>query len=364
MKKKIVIISTVLVVLAVVLVVALLCFKLVDAISYSSFYDIAEDEFYIPDLMDGFVPQGFAYMDEEKVFLACGYMSDDEEASRIYVISEDGDEYYYTELSSALLEKNYTGHTGGIAYYGEYVYVTGSDGIDVFSLNDVMEEDVTRTPLLATVDTSKYNIDPAFCFVEDDQLYVGNFYDGGDYKTDEKQKLSIKDRDENNAVMVSYSLLSSYGDSNYYIAPQPNALYSIPDKVQGVCIIPEKVDENGKVTESAKIVLSTSYGFNPSYIYVHDTDKIGEKTYMTYDDGGVTKSYAKEMIGVEHNVPLYVIDSYTLVDTVEAPPMSEEIVYLDGKIWIMNESASNKYIFGKFTTGNYLYSFQYPLSGN
>ena len=65
------------------------------------------------------------------------------------------------------------------------------------------------------------------------------------------------------------------------------------------------------------------------------------------------------MIGV--SVPLYVIDSKTLVDTIEAPPMAEEIVYLDGKIWIMNESASNKYIFGKFTTGNTLFSVNYPF---
>ena len=62
------------------------------------------------------------------------------------------------------------------------------------------------------------------------------------------------------------------------------------------------------------------------------------------------------------DVPLYYEDSASLVesDTVEAPPMSEEIVYLDGKIWIMNESACNKYIFGKLTTGNYLYSVEYP----
>ena len=66
MKKKIIILSTVLVILAAVLVVALLCFKLVDTIKYSSFYDIAENEFYIPDLMDGYVPQGFEYMEKER----------------------------------------------------------------------------------------------------------------------------------------------------------------------------------------------------------------------------------------------------------------------------------------------------------
>jgi len=339
MKKKIIIISTVLVVLAVVIAVALLCFKLVDAISYSSFYDIAEDEFYIPDLMDGFVPQGFEYMAEEKVFLACGYMSDDDEASRVYVIDKDGERYYYTELTEVYLAENYTGHTGGIAYYGDYVYITGSDGVDVFSLTDILDESVEKTPLLGTVNTSKYNVDPAFCTVYDDQLFVGNFYDGEDYKGHADHKLTAEGRDENNAVMLSFSLLSSYMDSNYFVAPQPNAVYSIPNKVQGVCMV-----------DDGKIALSTSYGMSASNIYVHDLEKVIENTYTG----------AKNMVGVD-NIPLYVIDTKTLVDTIEAPPMSEEIVYLDGKIWIMNESASNKYIFGKFTTGNYLYSVQYPL---
>ena len=340
MKKKIIILSTVLVVLGVVIVSALLCFKLVDAISYSSFYDIAEDEFYIPDLMDGFVPQGFEYVAEEKVFLACGYMSNGEDASRVYVISEDGDDYYYTELTKAYVKENYTGHTGGITYYEEFVYITGSDGIDVFDLGDILDEGVTSTPLLATVDTSKYNVDPAFCFINGESLFVGNFYNGEEYKTHENHTLKIEGRDENHAVMLSFSLLSSR-EKEYYVAAQPNAVYSIPNKVQGMCVL----DNN-------KLALSASYGFSASNIYIHDITKIAENTYTTG---------AKEMIGVE-NIPLYVIDSKTLVETVEAPPMSEEIVYHDGKIWIMNESASNKYIFGKFTTGNYLYAFEYPIT--
>ena len=36
--------------------------------------------------------------------------------------------------------------------------------------------------------------------------------------------------------------------------------------------------------------------------------------------------------------------------------MSEEIVLIDGKLYQANESASNKYVFGKFTGGKYLYS--------
>ena len=349
MKKKIIIFSTVLVILACVIVMALLGFKLVDTIMYSSFYDIANDEFYIPDLLDGFVPQGFDYMESERVFLACGYMSDEDEASRIYVIDEDGEEYYYTELAESVTSKPYTGHTGGIAYFGDYVYITGSDGVDVFDLNAILDKSVQVAPKLGTVDMSAYKMDPAFCFIYNEELYVGSFHDGESYKDPEEHKIDIDGRDKNNATMLSFPLRA--GDkSTYCVATTPNAIYSIPDMAQGACVIPEVLDNNGKVLESAKLVLSTSYGMSASNIYIHDIKKIEENTYPA--------TISKEMIGV--SVPLYVIDSQTLVDTIEAPPMAEEIVYLDGKIWIMNESASNKYIFGKFTTGNTLFSVNYP----
>ena len=37
--------------------------------------------------------------------------------------------------------------------------------------------------------------------------------------------------------------------------------------------------------------------------------------------------------------------------------MSEEIVYKEGKIYIMSEAASNKYIFGKFVGLGNFYSY-------
>ena len=46
-------------------------------------------------------------------------------------------------------------------------------------------------------------------------------------------------------------------------------------------------------------------------------------------------------------MPLYYFDSTNLVSDLSAPPMSEGIEYHDGRIYISEEAASNKYIFGK-----------------
>ena len=50
------------------------------------------------------------------------------------------------------------------------------------------------------------------------------------------------------------------------------------------------------------------------------------------------------------------LDSSTLVSSFEAPPMAEEIIFVDDKILIMCESASNKYYFGNLTGGRWCYS--------
>ena len=58
-------------------------------------------------------------------------------------------------------------------------------------------------------------------------------------------------------------------------------------------------------------------------------------------------------------VKKYHLESKDILETITAPPMAEEIFYKNGKIFMMNESAGNKYIFGKFTTGLYTYSYAY-----
>lgn len=334
MKKTLKIIGIVLITLFVLAMLVVLGFKAYDRIKYDSFYDHAEKEFYIPGLDEGFVPQGFDYIKEEKVFLACGYMSNDE-CSRVYIISDDGDEFYYTDLMKENADP-YTGHTGGIAHYKGYAYITGADGIDVFDLNDILDPSIKLTYQRGTIDT--YGIDPAFCYIYDGELITGSFYKAGDYDTPVAHHYKTSAGDENKAMMLSFTLVNS-PTVKYCVDPTPVAAYSIPSYVQGVC-----------VTDDGKLILSTSWGLTTSKLYVHDLSKVL---------GTTNSDFAKKAFNLTQDIPLYTVDSSTLVETIEAPPMSEEIVYLNGKIWIFNESACNKYIFGKLTTGNYLFSYKY-----
>ena len=331
MKKALKISAIVLIAIVVLAMLVILGFKAYDRIKYNSFYKNAEKEFYIPGLDEGFVPQGFEYMEEEKVFLACGYMTNGK-SSRVYIIDKNG-EYYYTELLDTIGD-SYTGHTGGITYYRDYVYITGAKGLDVFEIKEILDPSVSVAYQRGTIDT--YGVDPAFCYIHDGELITGSFHKYGDYDTPEKHHYKTSAGDENKAVMLAYEL-SNLTSTKYFVNPTPVAAYSIPSFVQGVC-----------VTDNGELVLSTSWGLTTSKLYIHSLEKV---------KGITNSSFAKTAFDLE--IPLYTVDSSTLVKTVEAPPMSEEIVYLDGKIWIFNESACNKYIFGKLTTGNYLFSYKY-----
>ena len=90
-----------------------------------------------------------------------------------------------------------------------------------------------------------------------------------------------------------------------------------------------------------QIVLSTSYGVAPSKLKYYNLNHA---------------AHEQKTIG-SLTLELYYLEGACLERDVIAPPMSEEIVYKDGRLYIMTESASNKYIFGKFMSGRYMYSY-------
>jgi hypothetical protein len=110
--------------------------------------------------------------------------------------------------------------------------------------------------------------------------------------------------------------------------------------MQGLCI-----------TDDGDIAVSTSWVTSSSYIHIYDGAKVKET--------GDTDAY-QVMDGV--SVPLFYLDSDSMIDTVKAPPMSEEIVCIGERLFIFNESACNKYVFGKFLSGYWLYSYDLGAS--
>ncbi len=323
MKLKKILRNTLIGLLVFVLVVLVILFAGV-TVKYWDYYSNSDALFIIPGLMDNVVPQGFDYIEETGEYLMCGYMSDDT-SSRVYVRNAAGKTYfsklYYADGSP------YLKHAGGICHNGDYVYLAGDDGVDVFSLSDIIFGRDAK--MLGTIPTGH---DMAFCSFQDGYLFAGNFYFPGHYETPDHHRIMTPAGDQNTSLITVFRADESM---EFGIDPQAVAAISAPDKVQGMCFT-----EDG-------IVLSISWSLTDSNLlyYSADADRVGTVEVLTGE------------------VPLYYLDSENLTHTAVLPPMSEELVYRDGRVEVMCESACNKYIFGKLIRGWQVFAYTAPTAG-
>lgn len=343
-----------------ILLVAVLGFKLYDYIGAAEFYNNSEVVFATPGVYDSnFVPQGMTYDEKADRYFFAGYMGKpiigelgDDIAARVYVRNSDGS-VTFTRLLNAD-GTPYTDHTGGVEFFGDYVYVTGEDshGLDVFSAKDIIEGK-SETKMLGTVKT--YN-SPAHTYTFDynGERYIlaGSYHkDETVYLTPEHEKFTTPAGDNNTSVMTVFKLDAN---AEFGINPTPVALISAREMIQGICITPD-----------GQMVISSSWGLATSNLFFYDLSKVqstvldkyeGTITYGDLEDENANRY--KEDFSFE-NVPVYFVDSSCLVNTVVAPPMSEELVCKDGLIVVFCESACNKYMFGKISTGYSTYGYKY-----
>lgn len=289
-------------------------------VKYWDYYKNADALFVIPGLSDNVVPQGFDLL-EDGTYLMCGYMSDDT-SSRVYIRDPFGKTYFsrlYYEDGNAYLK-----HAGGICHNGDYVYLAGDDGVDVFSFADIMAGEDAY--MLGTIPAGH---DMAFCSFYDGYLFAGNFYFPEHYETPAHHRITTPAGDQNTSLITVFR---ADGAFEFGIDPNAVAAISAPDKVQGMCFT-----EDG-------IVLSISWSLTDSN--------------LQYYSGDSERTGTVEVLSGE--VPLYYLDSANLVHTAVLPPMSEELVYQDGRVEVMCESACNKYIFGKLIRGWQVFAYTQP----
>ena len=124
---------------------------------------------------------------------------------------------------------------------------------------------------------------------------------------------------------MHYAIISRYKLDDL---SAPDKIYSIRNKVQGACFTPD-----------GKVFLSTSYGLADSVYYVYnESDAV---------DTGLTLDGA----------PVFLLDN--CIKEIKAPAMAEDVDYYNGKIITLTESASDKYIFGKFFFANKIFALEY-----
>lgn len=304
-------------------IVAVVAVNIYMRATYGRFYQEAREEFPIPGTGAGFVVQDLDHMEGRDLWLFSGYMADgspspvyrraaDGSVSRIFVDLPDGTPY--------------DGHGGGITSDAAYVFLTCDGGYLAFDASEIADaQDGTSVRALGRQDL---DFSPAFLNIEGDTLYTGNFHYPGKYDTPDEHHITTPDGSENPAVMYAYP--KAVTDFGY--AAQAQYAFSIPTKVQGMCITP-----------SGRLVLSTSWGTDASHLLSYDMASL-------VDEGS--------FIADGRDVPLYYLDSNALVDDLAMPPMSEGIELLDGRVYVTDEAASSKYLFGRLYGFDDVYSIE------
>ena len=318
-------------VIVALVVIVLTCARLYFRVPVIAYYRASGKAFAIPGLSENMIPQGLDYLESEGLYLVGGYQKDNA-PSRVYLVEKQTGK---TKGYVLLGDKNGNGmaiHAGGLAANGDYLYVGGNEEpfVYVFKLSDVLSAGnggIVKT--LGTFDTKygDYEIRADFMCFSGGKFYVGEFYRDPNFLTPESHKVTGPSKETNRALMFSYEVSDS-DDSVFGLDPVACEVYSLPDKVQGVAI------------QDKKMWISTSYG-------------TGKSTIACYDVFGKNAGVFDPNAGTAE---LFILDKSSLDFEFKAPPMSEEIVFVDGKLLIMCESASAKYIFGNFTGGRWCYA--------
>ncbi len=272
---------------------------------YSDYYSIKTNICKNPGLGDGFVCQGIAHVDGQDKILVSGYMKD-KTNSRVYITGLDNKSICVELVKEG---KTFAGHAGGITVHGENVYIASGKRVHTVPLEKFMN--AQNRDIVEIGEGVKVNNSASFIYSDNNYLYVGEFHDGGKYVTEHPYET---------AEGTHYAIVSRYSFDNL---EEPDRIYSIRDKVQGICFTPD-----------GKVVMSTSYGLSDSVYYVYnESDAV---------DSGLTLDGA----------PVYLLDKCQ--KEVKGPAMAEGLDYYNGKVITLTEAASDKYIFGKFFFAFYI----------
>ncbi len=279
-----------------------------NADSYKDFEGFSQ-QFEIPGLDDGVVPQGLG--NYENKFFISNYMVDGS-ASRVYVVDGSDQEKYVTFEYDG---KTYTGHCGGVAANGKYLWICSGNYIYTADYSDVISTASEQGGVVTLNTRTNVEVNAAFLFYTNGKLFVGEFYREQNYQTDESHHLTTPCGDKNNALALMYLIDSS--EDGFEDAPL--FAVSITDRIQGFAVV------------DGKICLSQSYGLSNSHILVYD---------YVYN---ITNERKDSITIAGEDVTLYYLDSECLINDYEIPSMSEGLCVYDGEVYVLFESAGKKY---------------------
>ena len=291
---------------------------------YAVFREYASQSVIVPGLDEHLVPQGMDIWDEEGLLIISGYFSKTTKIDSSVLVAIDLEsgklvgEYY---LMNADGSAN-TSHVGGVAITESNLFISNAQKLHRIPLESIKATGGQGD--VQIVESISVPTNASFCNYSAGILWVGDFAHGTDYQTDEYRHMTGRDGNEYSAWAVGYRLSDTASEiSDKALSGKdfatPDLILSIPDRIQGFCVVSEK-----------HIALSQSYG------------RTKNSGILLYDNILDETAHASVNLNGE-SVPLWFLDSVTGSKQIIAPPMSEGICELGGKLYILFESGADKY---------------------
>lgn len=272
-------------------------------------------EFLIPGLEENFVPQGMDYVENKGVILVSGYMSDGK-PSRVYVIKKATNEVEKFVTFKNLDGTDYVGHAGGVASDGDSIWVVGDKKLFSANYSD-LESGINESVVSFKAETITGN-GCDFVDVYNNKLVVGEFYRKEKYETPIEHYVEVSANETNHALAFVYELNNARESG---ISENIEFAISLPDQAQGIAFI--------KIGETESVLISTSWSIPSSRLHLYSNPLNGNSARTILIDGA--------------DIPVYELNSNNKLDEIKAPAMSEELTVVDGRVFVLFESACNKY---------------------
>lgn len=269
----------------------------------------------IPGIEDGFIPQGLSYDPETDRVLLAGYMGSGG-ASPIYIVDRQSGSAVKV-LMQTETGKNFKGHAGGLSLRAGTAYIAGSTAncVYCFSLDALLgatEDGALAADAKIELKNRDDYIRVSFTAENTEMLFAGEFHKAPLFYTHASHAVDTPD-----GRQKAYLFGFTPDEKNCAV---PRVVYSIPDNVQGAC-------------------------FDGDYLYLSQTDGLLSARILCFDLSKLSAAGTKTVLNAE--VPLYILGEHAAVKCTRIPPMSEEILVVDGNLLILYESASNRYRIGK-----------------
>ena len=283
---------------------------------WKDYLNASTPAFTIPELSKGFIPQGIAYDPVSDCFFLTGYMGN-RTNSPIYAIDGRSGALKKKVLMTDDQGESFRGHAGGLSVYGDRLYIAGSTDACMYyypiaeMLNadqDALYAPIQRTDLKNDGDFIRVS----FTSVDETLLYAGEFHRDPVFRTHASHRVEF-----DGVTQKAYLVGLSFDDDGQLV---PVCVFSIPDNVQGASFA------------DGYLYLSQARGFLPGQILTYRLDKIAP-------------AGTKSVLGKD--VPLYFVTEKTADKITKIFPQPEEIIVADGQMYILSESASNRYLIGK-----------------